>query len=547
MRILRLTALVLCLPVPALAEDILLRADIARALVFAEGAEVTREVALDLPPGRHSLVIPMRDLGDPSLLSVTGPEGARIGAPVALDVIPIEEGALDTEAEAHARAALQAAEDAVVAAEDALARRDADISGIEAQLDYLAALARGGAEGAEMPADPATLAEVLATLGGETARLGRALQDAREARREDETVLEARRREVEVAEIALRELGAFGREARGIRIDLEADADVAGTLAISYLTPEAGWWPTYVLRLETEAERLTLAREITLRSAGPAVWRDVAVRFSSAIPDRRRTPSELAPDPVRIAPPPPEPTFRSGLSTADLPAMSEPAVMAEGMVLDRAEMVAEGLAVVYDYAAPVSIGPTGQVTLPLDRLDLDATLEARAVPRRDATAFLVAMARNGTAAPILPGLVRLFRDGELLGSGALPLVPAGGEVEIGFGPLDHLRLFWQDLSLDEGDRGVFATRNDQRRRIAFGVENTSGEAQEVRLLYAAPFSEQEDLDLEVRFAPVPDETDVDDLRGVSAWRLAVPPASEVRIEMVLDLAWQEDMTLTWQP
>jgi hypothetical protein len=194
MRFLFSTALALCLSAPAMAEDILLRADIAEALVFARGAEVTRAAPLDLQPGRHSLLIPMRDLGDPTRIAVRGPEGVRISAPVALDAIAMSEGALDTAPEATARAALAEAEAAVQGARDALARRDADIRGIEAQLDYLAALSRGGADGAAMPTDPARLAEILTTLGTETARLGQALQAAREARRDDETALEDRLR-----------------------------------------------------------------------------------------------------------------------------------------------------------------------------------------------------------------------------------------------------------------------------------------------------------------------------------------------------------------
>jgi uncharacterized protein (TIGR02231 family) len=286
-------------------------------------------------------------------------------------------------------------------------------------------------------------------------------------------------------------------------------------------------------------------REIALEHRGPATWRDVAVRVSTAIPERRRTPSEVLPDPVRIAPPAPQPTFRSGLGSAEMQPMADAAFLAPAP--PPADLIVEGLSVVYDYAAPVSIGPTGQVTLPLDAIALDVTLENRAVPRRDATAFLVAMGENTAAAPLLPGAARFFRDGELLGSGSLPLIPAGGEIEMGFGPLDHLRLFWRDLSLDEGDRGLFGSENAQRRQIGFGVENTSQRQETVRLLYAAPFSEQEDLELELRFSPMPDEVDVDELRGVAAWDLTVAPGAEARVDMVIDLSWREDMTLNWQP
>jgi hypothetical protein len=62
----------------------------------------------------------------------------------------------------------------------------------------------------------------------------------------------------------------------------------------------------------------------------------------------------------------PQPAVRGGLATADMEAMMEaPAIVME----DRAEMIVSGLSVVYDYAAPVSVGPSGEVTLPFDDLD----------------------------------------------------------------------------------------------------------------------------------------------------------------------------------
>jgi uncharacterized protein (TIGR02231 family) len=543
MRLLATTALVLSLPGMAFADDVLLRADIAEALVFAQGAEVTRRVALDLPEGAHSIVIPMRDLDDPSLIEVTGPPGLSIGAPVPLDRIAIAEGSLDSAAEAEARAEVDAAEDAVQDARDALARRDAEIGGLEAQLAYLTALSRGGPEGAEMPSDPAALPDILASLGRETARIGTELQAVREARRTDEEILEDRLGDLQAAEIALDALEPFGTEVPGIRIDVEAAAAVSGAVEITYITQDAEWWPSYALRLDTEAETLAIERSITLHRYGPAVWRDVAVRFSTAIPNRRREPGGIWPDPVRIAPPMPEPSLRGGLASTEMAPAMEPAIIVE----DAAPMTVSGLSVVYDYAAPVTIGASGQVALPFGALHIAVALENRAIPRRDATAFLIAMGRNTTGETILPGDARFFRDGDLIGEDALPLIPPGAEVEMGFGPLDHLRLTWQDLSLDEGDRGIFVSENEQRRRIAFSVENTSDVAETVRLLYATPFAEQEDIDVDVSFSRAPDETGVDDLRGVAAWALDVPPGETTRIEMEVGLTWPEEMILDWRP
>jgi hypothetical protein len=129
----------------------------------------------------------------------------------------------------------------------------------------------------------------------------------------------------------------------------------------------------------------------------------------------------------------------------------------------------------------------------------------------------------------------------------LPLIAGGADVEMGFGPLDHLQLRWIDRALAEGDRGVFTTSTTQARALAFGVTNTGTEAEEVRILYATPYAEQEDLELDLTLSPRPTEEDVEDQRGVHAWELSVPAGEEMLIEMQAAFEFPEGQTLDWRP
>ena len=544
MRFLATTALVLGLPGMAFADEVLLRADIAEALVFARGAEVTRRVAVDLPEGTHSIVIPMRDLGDASLIEVTGPDGLSIGAPVPLDRIAIAEGSLDSAAEA------------------------------------------GGAGGGRCGR------------GRGAGGAGRIGPPGRGDRRPRDTTRLPRRAVAGAAQMARRcrrtlpTCRSFWRPSGARRRASAPRFRPRGRPAAPMRTPSRSGWTT-CRRLRSRSTRSNPSAPKCAASAstcGPAkrstaCWRSPTSprmrnggratpsastrrpagstsngrsRFTSTdlpsgamwpcgsrrpFPTVGACPRASGPTPVRIAPPMPEPSVRGGLNTADMAPAMERAVIVE----DAARMTVSGLSVVYDYTAPVTIGASGQVTLPFDDLGLAVDLENRAIPRHDATAVLIAMGRNTTGETILPGDARFFRDGDLVGEDALPLIPPGAEVEMGFGPLDHLRLTWQDLSLDEGDRGIFISENEQRRRIAFSVENTSDAAETVRLLYATPFAEQEDIDVDVSFSRAPDETGVDDLRGVAAWALDVPPGETTRIEMEVALTWPEEMILDWRP
>jgi uncharacterized protein (TIGR02231 family) len=534
----------------AWAEDFVLRADITAATVFARGAEMTRTLRVALPPGAHRLILPIRDARSIDDLRVSASGGLRIGLPERIEAWPLAEGALDSPVEAAARAARDAAEDAVQEAEDALALREAEVAGLRAQLAYLGALAEGGGNGAGVPSDPADLAAALSALGGETARVGAALQAAEAGLRPLQEAVEEARADRDAAQRALDYLRPFGKTTAALGIDVIAggEGETEAVFEITYFADTARWEPRYRLDLESDSGRMSVTRYLHLDYAGAAPLRDVTMRFTTSDPRRRRAPTEATPTPARIrpeTPPEPAPLARGGLPSLEAaPALRAADIVAEPVVLQAS---VDGLTLSYSMPAPVSVGPSGSVTLPFDSLDFEMETENRAVPRRDATAFLVATGRNDSGEPILPGEARFFRDGAYIGAETLPTLPAGGEMELAFGPLDHLQLDWQDLSLQEGDRGIFVTSNEMARQLRFGVENTSERPETVRLIYATPFSEQEDLTLDVTLSPAPTARDIDDLRGVHAWEFTLAPGERREVEMGVSARWPEDQIMLWRP
>ena len=536
----RALLLLALLPLPAQADDLLARADIAAATAYAAGGEVTRRVTVDLPAGTSRLLIPMRDVAWAERMTLTSEGDVTLGPPRPVETIKLAEGGLDTPDEAAARARVSGAEAALQAIQDEQAVLDARIAGLESQLAYLRALSQGGPDGAAMPGDPAALAQLLAGLGSETTRVATALQQERIARRAFADRLEAAATDLRGALADLAALRPLDTDMPGIEVMVTSEVAQTVTVDIAYLSPDLSWQPDYALFLDSETGSLGIERRISVTYDGPAAWRDVAMVFSTADPRRRAAPSHVGPAPVRLAEPtPPSPMVRA--ETADMG--MAPVVMPEPVV----EMQVSGLSLSYSYQPPVTLQTGQPATLPFDMLRFDMTLENRAVPRSDATAYLLAAGRNMSGEPILPGEAVLYRDGDLVAATWLDLIAAGAEMEFAFGPVDHLALDWQDLSRDTGDRGVFVTSNEERRAIAFSVQNTSSEAETVRLVYATPFSEQEDLTVDVDLSRAADVTDLDGDRGVLAWDLELQPGERQRIEMVVDLSWPEGSDLVWWP
>ena len=335
-----------------------------------------------------------------------------------------------------------------------------------------------------------------------------------------------------------------------VSVRLEAPAEV--TLQLAQEVFDAGWRPDYDLRLDAEGT-LTLERKAVVRQASGLVWGDVGLVLSTATPADRLDPTSVSSDPARAA----EPRTRAQASGVVFSGNAEMGIidgefdssrLHRGIDVTFAAPQTDGPVVTYRYDAPVTLRPDGsEVVLALDEVTLDAEVALRAVPRTDETAFVVATATNPTAEPILPGPARLYREGAFVGAAALPGLAPGAEAEIGFGPERTIALDWLSLSRGEGETGLFTTASTLDVRLAFDVTNTGAEPADVTALHALPFSEQQDVDVDVTTRPAPDVRDWEDRRGVAAWDLTLAPGETRRVEIDVAIDWPEGERLLWRP
>ena len=523
--------------------DIPLRADVRAVTLSPAGAEIVRGGEARVPAGTHRLLIP---LPGPDAVPEVRLTGAALDGVSLLPDAGLDLEALDTEEQATARTALEGAETRLREAQRAVEAARGAVRAAEIRLRWLETLTGGGEGGLGGPEDGAALAALLDTLAAQTAE---ATADRVAAQAEVEAAERARadaRDAVDARRADLDRLHPLAVGTPVLALDVEVAAEGPVAVALERRRFEASWSPAYEMRLDTESETLALERLIRLRQDTGEVWRDVALTLSTADAARGTDPAPAEPDPARAG------EVGQFGARADGVAVEE-ALVVEGddvAQLARTQSAApivQGLAVSYAFPQPVTLYPGSPATLTLDEIALDVTTELRAVPRRDRHAFLMATATNPTVEPILPGPVTLLRDGARIGERALPLLAPGAEAEIGFGPVDTIRLTWLRLERGEGDAGLFRRASTLREAVAFTVENTGTGAAEVNALYALPFSEQEDVSVEIRVEPRPDQFDWEDRRGVAAWRLRLTPGESERVEMVFEIDWPEGQTLFWQP
>lgn len=542
MRALALIFLALAAAGPVLAEDLYVQAPVAAVTVYPNGAQMVRRASLTLEAGKHRVFLPYGgpDTGS-NLPRIRSSEGVTVGAIGLARNVPVDREDLFTNAQAAAWSALKARERALAQAKDAVATARADAAGLRARLEFLAKVKPGQ----EMAgADVVAMAD---TLAAETQKTTAALVAAKAALR---PLLEARdqtEKALAAAQDAFDRLSPPGDLADMLSVDIAVAKPGPVTLELTEPDPGASWQMDYDFDLDRDAGRLAIARKVVVQQDSGMNWNGVALTLSTARPADEIAPSPVSPDRARIEPP--MTVRRLAPSAVGTEAFSQAApapVMADAAQTTAVARI-DGLALSYVYPDPVALADGSSVELALDTLTLDATPSVKASPRYDATAFTVASFTNTTGEPLLPGRASFLRDGHFVGRDVIGMIPAGASEELGFGPVEGIRLATVFERNAEGDSGLITKSNTREQRITFSVENLTDKAQKVRAIYPLAFSEQEDLKLRVSAVPAPDETDLDHKRGVSAWDLTLAPGEKKQVAISVKLAWPEDMNLLWQP
>lgn len=529
---------------PAFGDDVTLRAPVAAVTVFPDGAQLTRRASTELPAGAHRIYLPYAGLDSLSELPrIATSEGVTIGTLGFRRDVTVDREALFTAPQAEAWAEVERREAALAAAEDAHTTAAAGVKALDARLAFLGKVEPGEAATAE------TVLALAATLAGEVAAAEVALVEARAALRPLADRADEAKAALAAAEAAFARLSPPDEVSD--MLSLELDVAVAGpvTLELTEFAPYAWWEMDYDLDLDREAGALAIDRKVIVSQNTGEIWSDVALTLSTARPGETVAPAPVYPDQARI-----EEINTYGraasapmamLEEAAAPPVIEPEIV--GADMKTATMQLDGLALSYVYPGPVTIASDEAAELALDRLALEAEPMVWASPRHDETAFTVARFTNTAGEPILPGMANILRDGHLVGRQSIGMIPAGSETEMGFGPIEGIRLATVFERNQEGDTGLISKSNLRVQRMIFTVENLTDTPQQVRAFFPLTFSEQEDLSVEVTALPAPDETDIDRARGVSAWDLALAPGETAEVSITVELDWPEGKELYWYP
>jgi uncharacterized protein (TIGR02231 family) len=545
------TTSLLALAAPAFADTITGQARVDRVTIYPGLVTVTRQVALDLPAGRHEVIVPGLPAGlSPDLLRIAADRDLRIGAVnLAFDRLPVTPD--------QASPAIIAAREEIERLEQILRDHDRAIAEIRQraaaakdQMDFLQSLARNSVSD---PLARSSIGDIqaLARMVGEETLFLRNFALSAETEAEDAT--RARATDEEALEDARRALAALtAREEEGSVLRFTVELDTAGPVTLAIDTTENGarWSPVYDLRLMTGDDPVVeLDRSVVISQATGQDWLDVELVLSTARPGEQIAPGGVwAPLRRIISRADLDRENAAAMGAADMMSLQRGAPVLSAPMAEAAPITAiadtSGAAVTYRYPTRVDIRDgVEDLRLPLDGFILDARIWAEATPMSDINAYLMAEFVNDSDEILLPGPVMVQADDAMVGFAHLPLLAAGAEMEMGFGPLDGLRLTRITPNRSEGDVGIFSSSTQLVERTILTVENLTGQAWDVLLRDAVPYSEQDDLEVSVSATPAIARRDPDGQRGIVEWDLTLPAGATEEVTLDTTLRWPSGFVL----
>ncbi len=522
---------------PAFADDFDLNGKISRAVIFSEGASITRTAPVNLPVGRHRLTLMVREElpeirfeGSGSIAILAREAQERITVPAAknTEVLALE-AAYDAARLALAR--YQEQVDAVLARQSAAQMR----------LDFLAGLATG--KGGKKPLEAASLLDVLTLVDSQA-------QDALAVVAKAKTDLVAMKRQktelkenMEQARVALERSTAPDVEYTPLVLDVNVTAPFSGQLIAKGLSRgETSWRPVYEVELIQKGDKgdLLLHRKAAISNYSTEAWQDVELVLSTARILEATETWEPQPQLRGLIDPKTMPSLRRKTlqyAQEDPEPVIAPMVQAmESDGLARNEL--RGQTVVFNLGAGNTLGWNTEFKLfDLDRISIPVNLYAMANAASDDVAFLYTDMTNETGGVILEGQARLYRDGALIGDMTMPLIYPGAEAHLGLGKLLGVQIEHNVLNAMDGESGFITSSSEQTREVQTVITSRLDYPITLKLLDVVPTSENEDLVISMDASPLPVEKNRNGKRGVLEWQLDLQPNEKYTVNFSYKMQW----------
>jgi len=349
----------------------------------------------------------------------------------------------------------------------------------------------------------------------------------------------------------LNQIQTGSRSVSQARININVQEAGDFTLDLSYQMSGATWQPVYDARLNVEQSNFQLIQYGQVRQRTGEDWSKVKLTLSTSNPTLGVKMPDLQPWFIRILNP--IRARSSVMKNMDIASFANEASIAG--VLDSPETIESksefdyAQQIVSDFAAEFIISGRSNILadnspqkFTITENQLSATLSARVVPKKESKAYLYAETVYDGLAPLLPGLVSLFRDNTYIGNQTIAMVRPSEKIKLSFGVDDRIKVDYRMVSDKRSETGFLTTSNVVTRLFRAEITNHHTIPFNIELLEHIPVSQNQKIMVELSDKTTPSTTkNLDSRLGVMAWKYLYLPKAKRQITIGYNVTYPKDL------
>lgn len=532
----------------AQANDIQASAKITDVTVFADRAAITQTAKVTIPPGSHKVVLENLPIGlfpDTLRAEGIGNTSFTLGA-ISHKVINQTDLVAPREKEINEQIRTLEDQKALVNAEKAAIEKQKVF--LDSLMDKAATRSREEIADFNLKPDQWSSAASVITDGFATAEKDLITKNI-EIRNIDENISKLKR--------DLSSLRTGSKQSYSVIIPVETTSITSATLHISYQMSGASWRPVYDARLTSQSGELEITQygEVTQRTGQN--WQDVNLTLSTAQPQRGASLPPLSPKWVSLY----EPHKKAQMFSRSSGAAYESDMVAQNLSMDALHLEEEiaaapatarmrtaqietgGLNAEYKIVGKSDVSADGtQTKLLIGPFDATSKMEIHVKPQLSQSAYLVSKATLTGEAPILPGSVSLFADGNFVGQNHFPLLRPGKSHNLYFGIDDQIEVKRNVLEDKSGESGLLGRDSKKEQRFITTIQNMRKAPIDLVLTESVPVSKNDKIETEI----LKDHTtpgyreDIENKKGIIQWSQKLDTGQKSDIKLGWKVQWPKD-------
>ncbi|WP_218127095.1 DUF4139 domain-containing protein [Catalinimonas alkaloidigena] len=354
-------------------------------------------------------------------------------------------------------------------------------------------------------------------------------------------------KEVEQLTRQTQQYRASNRSGR-ILVTLRSDQARTVELNLTYVAYQAGWSPSYDLRVLEVGQPVQLTYRAQVTQSTGVNWEGVRLTLSTANPSAGGNKPELMPQYVRIFEPQPRPQMAKRMSMrAPAPAKEEIDAdmmlesQAAGSAADYTAVQENTLATEFAIDLPYTIPSGGRPELvDIQRYDLPAEYLYATAPKLDPAAFLLASITGWGEYNLLSGPANVFFEGAYVAETFLNVNATTDTLDVSLGR-DARIVVKRERIKEFKEKNWLGTKRGEQFGYELTLRNTKSVAATIRVEDQMPISTNESIKVtrgDLGGAEYEEKT------GKLTWTLTVPPGETRTLQFRYTVEYPKGQQIT---